>query len=370
MKTASDRTSTSATLVRTARQHGGGEDDPCAEVRVGAGVADDLHLLSGETSVAGRTGLVSHDHRVAFRRGRERLLPVPDHAHRAAGAPGQQRQERLDGHVLLAAEPATHVGGDDSHLVGGKPEDAGDLHRMLDDLSGRTDGDDIVLDPRHPGLGLEVRVLDVLRDVLAFHHDIGASEAELGVAACDVPVHEHVAFVVNQRRLVLHRLQRIEHTGELVVVDHHQLRGVIGDLLRLRGDEGDRLTGVPNAVRSENGHLDRQLPEPAACPHDQTVVGHVVGHEDRRNSRQVACRGEIDRHDARRRHRRADDPAVKHPRRLMVGRVEHRALHLVDEVVVSVALPHDPTGGGAHDCISEHRSSPFRARQGRSRSRR
>ena len=83
-------------------------------------------------------------------------------------------------------------------LLDGSPRMRSDRDRVLDDLRGRTNGDDIVLDPRHPGLGLEVRVLDVLRDVFAFHHDIGASEAELGVAACDVPVDEYVAFVVNE----------------------------------------------------------------------------------------------------------------------------------------------------------------------------
>ena len=64
----------------------------------------------------------------------EGFLSREDHSHGAAGSPHQQRQERLDSHVLLAAEPAAHIGRDDTQAAVRQPEDLGKLASMLDDL--------------------------------------------------------------------------------------------------------------------------------------------------------------------------------------------------------------------------------------------
>src|SRR6266508_4100267 len=78
------------------------------------------------TCVAPDAGAVAHDERVALGAGHDRVLALPYHPDRPAGAPDQQGEVGLDGHVLLAAEPAAHVGADHPDLALGQREDGGD----------------------------------------------------------------------------------------------------------------------------------------------------------------------------------------------------------------------------------------------------
>ena len=186
--------------VRPARARRGGEQHPGRQVRVGAGVAEDLDLLGGDGTVAVGPGPVAHDERVALGAGHQRLLPVPDHPHRPAGVPDQQGQVRLDGHVLLAAEAAAQVRGDDPDLALRQAQDVRDHGRVLDDLGGHAQGEDAVLQPAHSGLRLEVGVLDVLAAVLALDHHVGGGQRLGHVAAVDLPADQGVAHVVDPRR--------------------------------------------------------------------------------------------------------------------------------------------------------------------------
>ena len=182
------------------RAGGRGEQHPGRQVRVGTGVAEDLDLLRGERAVAARPGPVAHDERVPLGAADQRLLPVPDHPHRPPGMPDQQRQVRLDRHVLLAAEAAAHVRGDHPDLALRHLQDAGDHGRVLDDLGGHAEREHAVLQPAHPGLGLEVGVLDVLAPVLALDHHVGGGQRRRDVAAPDLPAHQRVADLVHPRR--------------------------------------------------------------------------------------------------------------------------------------------------------------------------
>jgi len=152
--------------------------------------------------VPSRSGPVPHDERVPLGAGDQRFLPVPDHPHRPPGVPDQQGQERLDGHVFLAAEAAAHVRGDDPDLALRQLQDVRDHGRVLDDLSRHAQGQHAVLQPAHPGLGLEVGVLDVLAAVLPVDHHIGGGQRAVRVAAADLPADQRVADLVHPRRPV------------------------------------------------------------------------------------------------------------------------------------------------------------------------
>src|SRR6266540_833907 len=90
-----------------------------------------------------------------------------------AGAPDLQGEVGLDGHVLLAAEPAAHVGADHPDPAGGQAEDGGDGGGVLDHLRGHAQGDHPGgVDPADAGLRLQVGVLDPLGPVDALDHQV------------------------------------------------------------------------------------------------------------------------------------------------------------------------------------------------------
>ena len=320
--------------VRPARAGRGGEQHPGRQVGVGPGVAEDLDPLGGDRAVAVRPGLVPHDERVPFGAGHQRLLPVPDHPHRPPGVPDQQGQERLDGHVLLAAEAAAHVRGDDPDFALRQAQDVRDHGRVLDDLGGHAQGEHAVLQPAHPGLGLEVGVLDVLAAVLPLDHHVGGGQRGVHVAAVDLPADQGVADLVHPRRPVGPGGLDVEYAGQLLVVDRDQFGRLVRELRGGGRHDRHRLAHVADPVGGQHRHDHLELGQAAAGPLHDLVARHVSRGEHGEDAGQRTRRGHLDAGDAGAGHRAADDPAVQHAGQLPVGRVVQRPLDLVHEVVV------------------------------------
>jgi hypothetical protein len=273
--------------VRPRRRRAGGEQHPRAQVGVGAGVADDVDLLGDDAAVALHAGAVAQDERVALGAGHDRLLALPDHPDRPAGPPDQQGEVGLDGHVLLAAEPAAHVGADHPELALGQPEDRGDGGGVLDHLGGDAQGDDPRgVDPADTGLGLEVGMLHSLGTVLALDDHVGRRQRGRRVPAGDDPADQEVALVVHERRARFQSPLGVEDPRQVVVLDVDQLGRLLGDLRGDGGDQGDRLTLVAHAVGGEHRHGDGQLTQPAGGPLEHLVPRHVGGRQHRHHTRQ------------------------------------------------------------------------------------
>ena len=149
--------------VRALGAGGRVEEHERGEQRVGAAVSDDDDVLGDEPPLGVAGGAVAKLHRVALLPRQQRLRAAPDHPHGTAGALDDEREERLDRHVLLAAEAAAYVGRDHPHAVVGDAQDPREIAKMLDHLGRRSDGDDAVgAEPGDPGLRLEIRMVDEL----------------------------------------------------------------------------------------------------------------------------------------------------------------------------------------------------------------
>ena len=329
-------------LVGPAGAGGAREQHPRRQVGVGAGVAEDLDLLRGDRAVQARPGPVPHDERVPLGARGQRFLPVPDHPHRPPGPPDQQREERLDRHVLLAAEAAAHVGRDHPDLALRQPQDLRDRRRVLDDLGGHPQREHAVLQPAHPGLRLEVGVLDVLGAVLPLHHHVGGGHRRGRVATPDLPADQRVADLVDARSAVGAGRFDVEDAGQLLVVDAHQFGRLVGELLGGGGHHRHRLSEVPDPVLGQHRHRHLELGQAAARPLHDLVVRHVGRGEHGGHAGQRAGRGDVKTGDPGARQRAADHPAVQHAGQLPVRRVVQRPLDLVHEVVVGRRGAHYP----------------------------
>jgi hypothetical protein len=330
--------------VRAGGERGTGEQHPRAEIRVRAGVPVDLDHLGDQVPVLRRPGAIPHHERVPLGARDHGLLAAPDHPDRPAGVPGEQRQVRLDGHVLLAAEPAAHVGRDDPHLVPGQLKDVRDRARVLDDLGGHAQRQHAVLDPPDPGLRLQVGVLDVLGVVGLLDHHVAALHRRTRVAVGDMPVDQHVPGLVDTRGVRRQRLRHRVDAGQLLVSDVHELGRGVGDLRRGGGDQRHGLPREAHPVRRQHRLGHDELAEPTARPLDDAVVGHVRRGEHGRDATERGGLRGVDRDDAGAGHRRADDLAVEHARQPPVGGVEQAALGLVPEVLLHRRRADDADG--------------------------
>jgi hypothetical protein len=110
------------------------EEGQRRQVRVGAGVGDELDLDRDERAVPASTVLVPHDERVPLGRRDDRFLARVAEPDRPRGLPDQEPEEHLDRDVLLAPEAAADVGRDDPDPGVGKPQHVGDIAEVLDDL--------------------------------------------------------------------------------------------------------------------------------------------------------------------------------------------------------------------------------------------
>ena len=233
-----------------------------AEQGVGAAVGEDVDVHRHQAAVGVGAGAVAHPHRMAILARLQRLLAAPDHARRAAGERDHDPEVGLDRHVLLAAEAAADVGGDQPHLVVGQVEDPGDVAEVLDHLGRGADRDHAVgVAPGDAGLGLEVGVVDELGPVLLLDHRRGARDRGLGVALLELPVREQVAALVDLRRVGVERALGVVDDRQRLVVDLDRVQRRERRVVGLGGDQGDRLAVVADDPVGEHVRARLQRPD-------------------------------------------------------------------------------------------------------------
>ncbi len=193
--------------------------------------------------------------------------------------------------------------------------------------------------PYAAGVRLDValvngRGLEVLLD-----HDIGFLEALLDIADREFKLLGDVRrlgrrgldatgdHVLEEQRCVFtHRVVDIDRVRQHLVVDLEQRLGLLGNLLRDRGDRSDRVAVIKRLFLGH--HIARHMPEidRDALRADvlEFVVGKIGAGDDRLDAGQgLGLRG-VDRLDARMGVRRAHDLAIERAGHRQVGRV-HRA---------------------------------------------
>ena len=124
----------------------------------------------------------------------------------------------------------------------------------------------------------------MLGPVLTLDDDIGGRQGGLDIAPLNVPVDQDVALVMHERRLSQQRSFRSEHARKFLVFDLDELGGVVGDLLGLARDKGNRFPGVAHAIAGEDRHSNSQLPQAARGPLEEPVRGDVLGSENSRDT--------------------------------------------------------------------------------------
>ena len=222
----------------------------------------------------------------------------------------------------------------------------------------------MVIGHRVPQRGRSVR-LDVplvhrRRPKLALDHQVRRRERGRGVpllieeTAGDVagtladPLAEllGVDILVEDRRVVPHRGQHVQHRRERFVLDADQLRGLLGDVDVVGSDGGDGVTLVEHLlvrehVRAQVHQIDGPL----------TQFGNAVGRagevgmrDDRPDPRQRLGRGCVDPSNPGMRMRTAEHETGEHAGEAGIGPVPRTPRHLVDSVV--------PDGTGADDLVA------------------
>ena len=270
--------------VGALRAGGRVEEDERRQQRIGAAVRDDADILREQPPLGIARGAVAELHRVTLLARQQGLRAAPHHLHRAAGTLDDEREERLDRHVLLAAEAAAYVGRDHPHAVFGDAQDPREIAKMLDHLGRRSDGDDAVgAEPGDPGLRLEIRMVDELCLVALLDDGVRCSQRSVDVALLELPARYQVALLVNERRALLERRLGVGHDRQLLVLDVDQLEGGDRSVLGLGGNDRDRLAVVADDAVGEHVRASLQRPYLERLPwhvHPDGVLGHILGGQD------------------------------------------------------------------------------------------
>ena len=229
--------------------------------RVGARVADDLGPQAEDRPVFVDPEL-RPDHLVERLGGRHEVFaPV---ARPLDGAPEPAREDR-DQHLLavqghLPPEAAAHVGRHHPEAAAGQVEHLRE-HIPDDprDLGARVQGEDA---PAFVVLREVAAVLD-RGGGLAAHPEAARDphrrpcDRRVGVSAHEFPVDDYVAqeVLVEARRAGRDRRLRVRLGGERLVVDHHLLRRVLGEVAVVGEHRRHRLAGVADPGSGEHRQL-------------------------------------------------------------------------------------------------------------------
>ena len=267
--------------------------------------------------------------------GDEMLDAVLDPFHRP---PGDLRRDRGQHHVgkhrELDAEAAAAVGRDaQPHLGAGHPqrlrhhrmgrewplEIRGDVVALV---VGMVLGDDDVALHRREG---EPRVVHGER-----HPGIGTGKGAGGIAVGEFADRDLVglAFGVEQRRRFVAGGDGVDHSGQRLVIDLDQLRGILRHIPVLGDDQRHRLADITHPLDRERPLVHRRLER------NQERIGecaHVLAGDDRGDPRQAARSRRIDA---------ADDG-------MGVGRTDHMGLQRaarLRQIVGIAAAPRQQCG--------------------------
>ena len=139
---------------------------------------------------------------------------------------------------------------------------------------------------------------------------------------------------MDERRAGLDRFDRIEHGGQVLVLDLDERQRLFRDVRIERGHHGDLLADEAHAIAREQRHVEHAAPD--------EEVRHVRGREDREHAGQRASLHGVDADDARVRERAAQGFAPDHPGQRHVRGIPRRARDLVGAVEPPDPLSDDP----------------------------
>ena len=276
----------------------------------------------------------------------------------------------------LVAEAAADVGRDDVDLVlrhgGDQRHDGADDVRGLEGAVDRQVAGDLV-EADDALAGLERAGVHALVAQEVLGRDFGLLEGGVGqFPVADLPVEDMVRMaarpvsaillvldvLAQDRRVLVHRLERIDDDGQGLVLDLDQVRGVGGDIAVGRDDEGDLLVLEQDLAVGEH-HLD--VAGKGRHP-GQIDALEVLGGEHREHARHGLGLGGVDLHDAGVGMARAMEVAVHHARQLDVVDVIAFALgeaHVLDALALAAhalklfgALERSGKGSVVHSAAS------------------
>ena len=221
--------------------------------------------------------------------------------------------------------------------------------------------------------GLERAGVDALIAQQVLGRDLGFREGGVGqLLVADLPIEDVVGMVARpvgavflvldvlaqDRRVRVHRLERVDDHGKRFIFDLDQVRGVGGDIAVGRDDEGDLLVLEQDLAVGEH-HLDvaRERRHPGEIDALQ-----VLGGENGDDAGHGLGLGRVDLDDARMGVARAMEVAVQHARKLDVVDVIAAPLgeaHVLDALALAAhalqffgALKRGGGGGVVHSAAS------------------
>ena len=270
--------------------------------RVGAAVEGDGGLHLHELAVGGGVVAVAERGRVAVHVAEERLLPVVEHLHRAAGVQRQQAQVDLQGDVLAGAESAAHARQRDVHVVGREAEGRSDLALVgVEPLRGDEQLDaPVAAGQRQARLGAHEGLILHAHLVVALHLHVAGG---VGVAVADRDVADDVAVGVDGRGVG--GCGRVGDGLQGLVVDDDGLGGPAGGLGMVGGHQRHRFAAVTH-------HVAGQHPLVGVLEAVGAAAGNVLVGQHGPHAGDGQGGGDVDGADAGVRVRRAQRPAPHH----------------------------------------------------------
>ncbi|MBA7704768.1 hypothetical protein ES703_113586 [subsurface metagenome] len=122
-----------------------------------------------------------------------------------------------------------------------------------------------------------------------FHYRIRPGKTFFHVPFAKLPMRDHIIVAMNFRGIRLHRLQRIEYRGQVLIVRLDQLEGLAGDVQTLRGHQGDRFSVIAHPLFNQD--LVPGLQETHLCclPHYifyRLIKGNILSGQHTDHSRE------------------------------------------------------------------------------------
>src|SRR5699024_115880 len=119
-------------------------------------------------------------------------------------------------------------------------------------------------------------------------------------------------FVVDEWCLISNRRLNIKDPWKVLVVDHYEISGLIGDFRLGSGNDGNRLTRIPDAVIGQHGLRYGELTETATGVLNNLIMRYIFSGQHRNDAGKCLGGTCVDRGNRATRNLRTHDLAVKH----------------------------------------------------------
>src|SRR5438094_4151545 len=266
------------------------------------------------------------------------FLPAVGHLDRPLRSQRQQASMDLHADILARPEGAADAGEVKAHLFRWQIEARGQLLEIRVQPLGRDEEIDAAVGGGNcqARLGTEGRLVLHARLVRPLYPDVGG---RAGVAMDDREGAHDVALRMHRWRRRFERLLHVGHGGEDLVVDGDCLQRGARQLGVFGGDDGNRLAGIPNHIRSQHRlvlHIETK----------GFLAGHIGVGQDGADAWCHKRRRRVDRDDLCVGMRAAQRRAPQHPVAAEVAGVFELALHLGNTIhtpyrLTDAALPAD-----------------------------